>query len=57
MADHAEQRRIFSNAALTLAEIENGYNSYKQLAGEIKRHGLVIEQTEEDIFLRVIETE
>lgn len=57
MADHAEQRRSFSNAALTLAEIENGYNSYKQLAGEIKRHGLVIEQTEEDIFLRVIETE
>lgn len=52
MVDHAEQRRIFSNAALTLAEIENGCCSYKQLAGEIMRHGLVIEQTEEDIYLQ-----
>lgn len=54
LVSDAEQQRIFPNVALTLAEIESGCNSYDQLAAEIRRHGLSLEQTDEDIFLAII---
>lgn len=55
--DRAQLRAIFSNAALTLAEIEGGCSSYDQIAREIMRHGLSVDQSEEDISLRAIQTD
>lgn len=49
--DDAQLRRIFSNVALTIAEIESGCNSYVQLAKSITAHGLSVDETDEDIQL------
>lgn len=53
--DPEQLRQIFSNVALTLAEIESGCNSYKQLEEDVFRRGLVINQTDVDIFLETTE--
>lgn len=47
-------RRIFSNVALTLAEIESGCTSYQQLAVEITRHGLSVTETETEVCLEPV---
>ena len=49
--DRAQLRRIFSNVALTVAEVERGYTSYDQLAKAVTSFGLSVEQTDEDILL------
>ena len=42
--DETQLRRIFSNADLTLAEIENGHNSYSRLMDEVCRSAESVER-------------
>jgi hypothetical protein len=42
-------KRIFFSADLTLAEIDNGVNSYKEIEQELLKHMVKIEMAEEDL--------
>ena len=42
-------KRIFFSADLTLAEIDNGVNSYKEIEQELLNHMVKIEMAEEDL--------
>lgn len=53
--DRTRLRRIFSNVALTVAEIESGHTSYDELAKTVLSYGLSVDETEEDVLLTTVE--
>ena len=56
LLDKAQLRRVFANVSLTLAEIESSCTSYDQLAADITRHGLSVNETDAEISLSSTET-
>ena len=48
-------RRIFSNVALTVAEIESGHSSYDELAKAVSSYGLSVDETDEDVLVTTLE--
>ena len=53
--DRTRLRRIFSNVALTVAEIESGHSSYDELAKAVSSYGLSVDETDEDVLLTIVE--
>jgi len=53
--DRTRLRRIFSNVALTVAEIESRHSSYDELAKAVSSYGLSVDETDEDVLLTKVE--
>lgn len=49
--DEESLRILFLNAKLTLAELQEGYTSYEQLADEMEKRGYVLRESSEEMEL------